>query len=121
MPTRTLLIAEDDELLAKAYRLTFEPKGFTVTIARDGFETLRHIEAAKPDLLLLDLLMPEMNGIEVLEALQGRLDFPVIVFTNISKEASRARCLELGAREYLIKCTLSLEDLHRHVVRQLGT
>lgn len=117
--THTILIAEDDHLLSKAYSLTFPQRGVNVRLAANGIETLELIEQATPDLLLLDLLMPEMNGIEVLEKLQGRMTYPVIVFTNISKEASRKRCLELGAAEYLIKCTLSLDDLYAHVARHL--
>lgn len=116
---RSILIAEDDHLLAKAYSLTFPQKGIDVRIARNGVQTLEMIAQAAPDLLLLDLLMPEMNGLEVLEALQGRITFPVLVFTNMSKEASRRRCFELGAREYLIKCKLSLEELTLHVARHL--
>lgn len=117
---RTILIAEDDHLLAKAYSLTFPQKGIEVRLARNGVQTLEMLTQSAPDLLLLDLLMPEMNGIEVLEALQGRMTYPVLVFTNMSKESSRRRCFELGAKEYLIKCKLSLEELVLHVTRHLS-
>ncbi len=116
-----LLIAEDDPLLAQLYALSFPPRGFEVRIAPNGIETLKLLADAVPAVLLLDLLMPEMNGLEVLESFKGNPPCPVIVFTNITKEASRKRCLELGAREYVIKCSLSMEELcqcvERHVTR----
>lgn len=120
MTPKRLLIAEDDAFLAMAYRRTFGPKGLEVDIAENGLQAMQALAKDTPDLLLLDLLMPEMNGLEVLESLAADgLRFPVLVFTNITKEASKKRCLELGAKEYIIKCSVSLEELYERIMRHL--
>lgn len=112
--TKTILIAEDDRFLAKAYEAKLESSGFRVEIARDGEETLQKMKDVKPDLLLLDLVMPNKNGFEVME--EARKDptlkkIPIIIVSNLGQEADVKRGMELGAVDYLVKADYSLQQV----------
>ena len=111
---KTLLIVEDEEALSSAFKKSFESKGFKVLTADNGVDGLELIKDVRPDVVILDLIMPQMNGEEVLEAMnkEGLTDtVPVIVVSNKSDGASLYRCKKLGAREYLIKVNVNLDDI----------
>lgn len=113
MPTKksatkpiTLLLVEDDTFLAGMYVTKLTMEGFTTELASDGKAGLDKALKLHPDLILLDILMPKMNGFEVLEALkkdaQGK-KIPVILLTNLGQKTDVLKGLELGADDYLIK------------------
>jgi DNA-binding response OmpR family regulator len=106
-PVRKLVVlAEDSPDVQGIVRHALEADGCTVIVAADGAETLRTLEDKEPDLLVLDLMMPRMNGVEVLRTLRdaGRLErFPVLVLTARSSEGDMAACLEMGASDYVTK------------------
>jgi CheY-like chemotaxis protein len=113
-----IVLAEDEPMIALAYQQTLTYHGFNVTVARDGKEALAVIEKEQPDLLLLDVIMPHMNGIEVLEVLRTNSELQklsVIMLTNLGQPSDAERVEKLGARAYLIKANLSLDDLVRHI------
>ena len=109
-----ILLAEDDRFLRKAAEARLRQHGFTVFTAVDGEEALRVARAEKPDLLLLDLIMPKVQGFEVLRALKqdpATAAIPVIVLSNLGQERDVQQAMELGALAYFIKAHLSLQEL----------
>lgn len=104
--SNNLLLVEDDPSLIDIYSLIFTHENFTVVIARDGEECLQKVKAVSPDIILLDLMMPKMNGIQALEKLKAdeqTKDIPVIMLSNIAESTHETHALALGAEQYLIK------------------
>lgn len=109
-----ILIVDDEEILRRIYsdRLTFE--GFEIETAADGEEALNKIKAAPPGLILLDILMPKLTGIQVLEQLNTNpqlKQIPVIVLSNVANDDNIKRALSLGARDYLLKTNFSPNEI----------
>lgn len=101
-----VLIVEDTELLRRIYHDRLAQEGYTVSTASDGLEAIQQMRAVPVDLVLLDLIMPRMGGLEVLETMKAdpRLSgIPVVILTNLGEESSVERAIELGAVDYLIK------------------
>lgn len=118
-----VVVAEDDNAIASAYKLGLGYHGFDIELATDGKEAISAIKRKPPDILLLDIIMPNMDGFEVLEKLRAtkeHKDLPVIVLTNLGQPADAQRAARLGARAYLIKANLSLKDLVQHIHDALG-
>ena len=105
-----ILIVEDDRLLATMYKQKFEKDGYEVSTAFDGVEGLKKIREEKPTLVLLDIMMPKMHGLEVLEETKRdpeTKDIPIVLLTNLARgEEDINRGLELGAIAYLVKSQL---------------
>jgi DNA-binding response OmpR family regulator len=113
-PAKRILLAEDDRFLRRAAESALKRAGFTVLPAADGEEALRLARAEKPDLVLLDLIMPKLQGFEVLKALKAdptTAMIPVVVLSNLGQDGDVQRALESGAVAYLVKANLSLEEL----------
>lgn len=111
---KRVLIAEDEEFIAALYKLNLEQKGVEVTLVYNGRQVIDTLKTLKPDLLLLDLMMPEMDGFEVLERLQKNKPAkacPIIVLTNLSQQVDRAKCQEMGAKDFIVKSETSADDL----------
>jgi CheY-like chemotaxis protein len=114
MPTPRILLAEDDRFLRKAAETMLKRNGFTVTPAADGEEALRLAQEAPPDLMLLDLIMPKMQGFDVLAALKASpatANIPVIVLSNLGQDSDVQLARERGAHDYIIKSNIALEAL----------
>ncbi|MDD5749647.1 MAG: response regulator [Patescibacteria group bacterium] len=106
MEDKKILIVEDDEFLLQMYTTKLELEGFGVVEATNGREAIKVAKKEKPDLILLDLNLPEIDGFEVLKQLrqdEETKEVKVIVLTNYSQKEHIDRCLELGASDYLIK------------------
>jgi DNA-binding response OmpR family regulator len=107
-----ILLAEDESFLRKMLSLDLEDHGATVRCAKDGEDALAQIEQEKPDLLLLDLIMPRKDGFAVLKHLQEKgYAFPIIVLSNLSDPAQQQRTRELGAKDFLIKSNLGIDEV----------
>jgi DNA-binding response OmpR family regulator len=109
-----ILLVEDDRFLRRAAEATLKQAGFTVITAGDGEEALRQAAATAPSLVLLDLIMPKLQGFEVLRRLKqdpATTAIPVVVLSNLGQESDVRQALDLGAVAYLIKSNLSLKDL----------
>ena len=118
MPTPRILLAEDDRFLRKAAETMLRRGGFTVTTAADGEEALRLAQEAPPDLLLLDLIMPKMQGFDVLAALKASpatAGIPVIVLSNLGQDSDVQLARARGAHDYIIKSNIALEMLVERV------
>jgi len=118
-----ILLVEDDPFLRRACEASLRRRGFTVLAAGDGEAALRLIRARRPALVLLDLLMPKMTGVELLRALrqeEATRDVRVLVLSNSSNERDVDEVMRLGATGYLVKANLSLQELGAHVARLLA-
>lgn len=110
---RKLLLVEDDRFLRRAAELALVQAGYSVVTAADGVAGLELARKERPDLVLLDLLMPRMSGLEVLAALradEATRDLRVLILSNSSVERVVAEVRALGA-DYLVKANLSLREL----------
>lgn len=111
---KIILIIEDESALQKALSDVLTQEGFEVVSALDGEAGLRLAENRKPSLILLDLILPKMNGFEVLEALKKDSEtkaIPVIVLTNLEDMKNIQKAVDLGATTYLVKANYSLEEV----------
>jgi DNA-binding response OmpR family regulator len=118
-----IVLAEDEPTIATAYKMGLTYHGFEVIVAVDGRETLAALEKERPDILLLDIIMPHMNGVEVLTALRKNPelhDLPVIILSNLDQSTDAFRTSHLGAKAYLIKANLSLKELIEHINRAIS-
>ena len=101
-----ILLVGDDPFLSSMYSTKFELENFAVLAAEDGEKGLKLALAERPDIILLDILMPKMNGFEVLEKLKENKEtdsIPVILLTNLNQKDEIEKGLSLGANDYLIK------------------
>lgn len=101
--SKTILIADDEERLISLVRAYLDQEGFHVVTARNGREALFAAREAKPDLIILDLMMPEMDGYEFMRLHRREQDTPIIVLTAKVEEPDRVLGLELGADDYMTK------------------
>ena len=118
----TVLLIEDDPLLIKMYTTKFQSEGFTVLAAQDGQAGLDTALKHKPNVILLDVMMPKLSGIEVLTKLKQSevtKDTPVLVFSNLSQEDQAKEVLALGAKEYLVKANLTPGEVVQKVKQYL--
>jgi two-component system, OmpR family, KDP operon response regulator KdpE len=115
MASEQLILAVDDEPgILRAVKLELTSQGFRVITATDGAEALKLAEQYRPDLVLLDIVMGDSNGLEVMRELRERTDTPVILLTAKRSDSDKVRGLELGADDYLGK-PFSLEELTARV------
>jgi len=109
---KKILIAEDEEFIANLYKLNLEEHGVAVEVVPNGQAAIDSLGQSQPDLFLLDLLMPEVDGFQVLKHIQEKgWKFPIVILTNLSQEIDKTQCKKLGAEDFLIKSDLSVEEL----------
>ncbi len=109
---KTLLIVEDERPLAHALELKMKHEGFTVETALTGAEGMRLALTGKYDLILLDIIMPEVDGFTLLETIRGKhVKTPVIVLSNLGQDEDRARAKSLGAVEYFVKANTPISEI----------
>ena len=99
----SVLLAEDEESFVDALVVGLAREGFEVTIARDGPEALEKFEEVRPDLVLLDLMLPKLSGIDVCRAIRARSSVPIIIVTAKGTEIDTVVGLEVGADDYVTK------------------
>lgn len=109
-----ILIIEDEQKLAFALERQLAKEDFDVKIAWDGQEGLDMIAEKKPDLILLDLLLPKLSGMDILRNIRksdGLKDLPVLIITNLVEDAVLAEANKLGIIDYLVKSNISLAGI----------
>jgi two-component system, cell cycle response regulator DivK len=122
MVNARVLLVEDDKFLRRACEASLKKRGFTVITANDGEEGLQQARTGYPDIILLDMLMPKLSGIETLETLkkdEQMRHIPVVILSNSSVAADVQKARALGAIGYLVKASLSLQELGDRVISYL--
>ncbi|MCI0636109.1 MAG: response regulator transcription factor [Actinobacteria bacterium] len=98
-----ILVVEDEEALADSVRYNLEREGYAVSVATDGRRALERFRAEHPTLVILDLMLPELSGLDVCRMLRSESDVPIIMVTAKDSEADKVTGLELGADDYVTK------------------
>ena len=114
----TVLVVEDDTPLLQAYELMFEKAGAKIRIAHDGPEAVAMLEGEPPAVVLLDILLPGMNGLDVLESMRRNerwKDVPVIVLSNLGQAQDIERSRELGVKYFIVKANTKLSEVIERV------
>lgn len=109
-----VLVVEDDHFLSSAYRAKLTKSGFEVQMASDGEEALTILQGFRPDVILLDLVMPRKDGFATLQEIKQQSslkDIPVIVASNLGQKEDIDKATGLGAADFIIKSDLSMDDL----------
>lgn len=120
---KRILLVEDDEGLASVYQTRLEAEGFTVRRVPNGEDALASAIEFKPDLILLDAMMPKVSGFDVLDILRNTpetTNIHIIMLTALSQEADQQRAEELGVDEYLIKSQVVIADVVERIKFHLG-
>lgn len=110
----TILIVEDDTFLLSLLSAKLKKENFEIVQALDGVEALEKLKTIRPDLILLDLILPRKNGFEVLQEISQDpqlQNLPVIIISNLGQESDIARGKALGVLEYYVKARLSIDEL----------
>lgn len=118
-----IAIIEDDASLRAMYSKKFELESYTVRTAANGIEGLELIKAFSPEVILLDLLMPVMGGVEMLEELRNQpngKDIKVIIMTNVDDNITTSRVYRSGPTDYLVKANVSPEQVFERVKTLIG-
>lgn len=118
-----IAIIEDDPVISQMYRMKFEADGFDVQLADNGERGVALVEDFKPDLILLDMKMPHMDGAEALEEIRSHdwgKDIPVIVLTNLGEEEAPKELKSLGIHSYIVKADLTPRQVVGRVKEALG-
>ena len=107
---KTIFLVEDDPVVVKVYAAKFEREGFHVEVAQDGLVALRMLTTAKPDIMVLDLMMPKLNGVDVLKFVRSNpalKEIPVIILSNAHMTPLAQEAAAIGAERALLKssCT----------------
>lgn len=123
MSAKKIAIVEDDQAIAMMYRMKFEAEGYQVETAANGKLGLELAEDMKPDIILLDLMMPIMTGDEMLEKLRASTwgkNIKVIILTNSGEEAAPPEIKELGVEAYIVKAEMTPRQVAELVKTKLG-
>ena|SRR3989344_2780882 len=119
-PRKNILIVDDDPFLTEMYTLSLTRSNVHIDVVHDGKQAIAFVEKQQPDLMLLDLLMPVMDGFHVLAELEKKATtFPVIVLSNIAEKKDQDRCIKLGAVDFFSKGETDLEKLRLKVEKYL--
>ncbi len=111
---KKILVVEDDKGLRRALTFMLEQVGHKLVLAQDGEEALRLVLEETPSLILLDLIIPKINGFEVLRRLKENpttRDIPVVCFSNLSQDSDREQVLQMGAVEFVMKSEISVDQV----------
>lgn len=118
MKKTVVLIVEDDEILLRALYILFHKDEYTIATATDGETAVKMAQRLKPDIILLDILLPKMDGFGVLKNLKSNpklKDIPVIILSNLDDSGDIDRAKSLGAKDYFVKSNTNLELLAQKI------
>jgi DNA-binding response OmpR family regulator len=121
---KKVIVVEDDEHISKVYEIKLAKENINAIVARDGEEAVTIITAEKPDLIILDLMIPKKDGFGVLEEIKKNPELagiPVIILSNLGQKSDQERALALGANEYLVKVDYPIQDIINKVKGYLSS
>ncbi len=119
-----IFIVEDDPFLLSVYQTKFAKEGYEVWFAADGQQALEFLKGPRPNLVMLDIMLPWVNGFDVLQAMRANAQWknvPVIILTNLSNEHDVQRGKQLGAADYIIKANSKISDIIARVKQIVAT
>ena len=111
---KRILIVEDDIQISKVYEIQLQREGFSTMIARNGEEAIELFSAQKPDLIILDLMIPKRDGFSVLKEIRENSKnstIPILIISNLGQNDDKKRAMDLGATEYLIKIDHPIQEI----------
>lgn len=120
---KRILLVEDDQNLAKVYISRLQGEGFDVRLVSDGEAALTAALNYHPNLVVLDVMMPKVNGFDVLDILRNTpetANLKIMMLTALSQEADRARAESLGVDDYIVKSQVSMNDIVNRIKHHLG-
>jgi CheY-like chemotaxis protein len=112
-----IFLVEDNADIREIYRLRFEVSGFDVDVAENGLEAITKVAEVNPNIILLDIMMPEMSGYEVIRTIKQNFsdqklqNVPIVIWSNLSEESDVQKALDAGATQYLRKSDYDGDDL----------
>ncbi len=111
---KNILLVEDEKLLANLLKQRLEKENFSVFLAHDGEEALKVLKTQKPNLILLDIILPKISGFELMETLKNDPTYnqaPIVIISNLGQDTDVEKGQLLGAIGYFVKAQVSIEDL----------
>lgn len=120
---KKIMIIEDDRLLRDMMSRKLEKEGYKVSLVIDGSEGEEKVREMKPDAILLDLILPGVNGFEILENIkkdESLKEIPVIILSNLGQKSEVDKGMELGASDYLVKAHFTPEEIIKKIEKVLG-
>src|SRR3972149_4080835 len=121
--TPKIMIVDDDNRLLELYKSVFKAQGYHVSVFQSGEEALQNIPNIKPDLVLLDVMMPSIHGLNILDIIKATpevKDTKIIMLTALSDEQTKEKALEYGAYDYIVKSETSIGDILERVQKALA-
>ncbi len=117
---KTVLIAEDERPMARALELKLTHEGFKVTCAANGEEAVEALKKSSFDIILLDLMMPKVDGFGVLEHMKSeKIGTPVIILTNLSQQEDEEKAKTLGAKDFFVKSNTPIAKIIDYINQQI--
>lgn len=120
---KKILLIEDEEIMIGLLQKKLTKEGYEISVARDGEEGLKAVREIKPNLILLDIIMPKMGGFEVMEEMAKDKELkkiPVIIISNSGQPVELDRAQQLGAKDWLVKTEFDPREVVDKVVKQIG-
>lgn len=120
---KTILLVDDDLTLLEMYEDRLKAEGYTIIQAKNGEEALNKAREIKPALVILDVMMPKVNGFDVLKNLRGDVEFkdvPIIMLTALIQDVDRAQGKKLGATDYIVKSETMPGEVIAKIKKALG-
>ena len=120
---KKILLIEDEQLMIELLEKKLAQEGYEMTVAKDGAEGLEKMRNEKPDIILLDIIMPKKGGFEVMEEMSQDDELkqiPVVVISNSGQPVELDRAKRLGARDWLIKTEFDPQEVIDKVIKQIG-
>ncbi len=120
---KKVLVVEDEQILLKTIQFTLKDAGYEVLVAMDGEEASSAIAEHRPDIVLLDILLPKKNGMDVLREMRANestKNIPVLLLTNLSDQESISDGVALGAQGYFVKSDMTLDEIAAKVAETLS-
>ena len=111
---KKVMLIEDDRFLSSLIKVRLEKDGFAVVQSFDGEDAIKRLPDERPNLVILDLIMPKTNGFEVLKAISmmpGLERTPVVIVSNLAQDSDIQKAQQLGAKAYFVKVKISIDDL----------
>ena len=119
---KKILIVEDDPMISSIYKTKFEADGFAAVVAGNGAEGLDIARKEQPDIIMLDVILPQIDGFSVLEELKKdklTKDIPVIMLTNLGTDEDKAKGEKMGAVDYFVKTSLTPAQISEKIKKHL--